>query len=66
MRLFKTGKHWLRGDLGWYRGNEFRLFSIELFSVQDDYPTGWSMVTIFQIQVARFIVGLYLSNGKNE
>lgn len=66
MKLFKIGKHRLRSDLGWYPGNEFRLFSLELFSVQDDYPTGWRMIVLFQLQLGKFILGIYLSNGRNE
>lgn len=43
-------------DFGWFGGNEFVLLGIDLLELREDYPTGYSGVMIFSIQVAKFII----------
>ena len=52
----KGNKYEFNGDFGWYRSNEFVLFSVKLLEFLED-----RMDTIFNIQIAKFSVGLYVS-----
>ena len=54
---------WIKGkcyefsvEAGWYRGNEFSLFSLDIFEHACE-----GLLTIIQLQVAKFIIGLHLS-----
>jgi hypothetical protein len=47
-------KFWF--DLGWYKGNEFKLLEISIF--YKDYSN--TFITIFSIQICKFIIGFGL------
>jgi len=44
-------------DIGWFKGEQFRLFKVEFVSI-DNYS-----VTLFELQVVRFLCGLYFDNS---
>ena len=44
-------------NIGWFKGEPFRLFKVEFVSI-DNYS-----VTLFEIQVVRFLCGLYFDNS---
>ena len=46
-------------NIGWFKGEPFRLFKVEFVSI-DGYC---ALETIFEIQVAQFICGLYFDNS---
>lgn len=45
-------------DFGWFSGNEFNLLQITIFELHEDYPTGYTGVTIFSVHFLKFIVSL--------
>lgn len=49
-----TNKFWF--NLGWYSGEEFAMFKIELFGCLDG-----KLLTIFNIQITKFFFGFGLS-----
>jgi hypothetical protein len=41
-------------NLGWFSGEEFALFSLETFKVFLDSKNELDMITLFDIQIAKF------------
>jgi hypothetical protein len=57
---------WFTISAGWFNGNEFKILSIDLFHIFDDYPKGWSGVAIVQLNIAKLEAGVYLDNKSKK
>lgn len=51
----KGNKYQFNGDFGWYRSNDFVAFTVQFFEFSDG-----KLSTIFGVQIAKFVVGLYI------
>lgn len=49
-------------DFGWFRADDFKLFSIEIFNVLYDVDEGIDLVEIVSIQIAKFIFAVGFSS----
>ena len=47
-------------NFGWYRGNPFNTLSFRLLGFEEGF------ITIFEIQVAKFLIGLYLDEEDDD
>lgn len=45
-------------DVGWFEGNAPVLLQINLLEMREDYPKGYSGITVFHVQVLKFAIGL--------
>jgi len=52
----KGNKYEFTGDFGWYRSNDFVALTVQFFEFYDG-----KLSTIFGVQIAKFVVGLYIS-----
>ena len=53
----KGKKYEFNGDIGWYRSNDFVALNAQIFEFSDG-----KLSTIFHVQIAKFVVGLYINN----
>ena len=60
MKLLRYKKYTLSVSIGWYTGSLFSLLSVQIGSVLDDYPTGWSFITLLGIYIGygEFVIGI--------
>jgi len=47
-------------NFGWYRGNPFDTLSFRLLGFEEGF------ITIFEIKVAKFLIGLYFKEEGND
>lgn len=52
-------------DFGWYKGESFSLFKIEVFSIDDafSYYLVTDMITFFSIQILKLLIAVGYDRG---
>lgn len=45
-------------DIGWFEGDAPVLLQINLLEMQENYPKGYSGITVFCVQILKFSIGL--------
>jgi hypothetical protein len=45
-------------NCGWFSGEDFTLFAIEIYGKSE-----WDLITIFEIKVGKFIIGLGIAKN---
>ena len=56
----KKGK--LRFSIGWFKGEDLRVFKLSIFETVQDYPVdrGFLFVALFNLQIVKFCIELFI------